>query len=129
MSRYASSRRRFTICGVTNVARFRVGRTGTPCRFLVPWSRGASALRTRSEITRPAVVPRRAASSLAVSSTSLSMSRVVRINHIIAHQTSDVKSLPGGRDGEVLVAAKDAWEASGYRPPFDDARESVSLDV
>jgi hypothetical protein len=42
-------------------------------------SRGTSALRASSESTRPAVVPRLAASSLAISSTSSSISNVVRI--------------------------------------------------
>ena len=38
-------------------ARFRAGKIGTPLRLRALRSRGAKALRTRSEMTRPAVVP------------------------------------------------------------------------
>ncbi len=54
----------------------RRGKVGTPLRLRAVPARGVSALRASSDSTCPAVVPRLAANSLAVSSTSSSMSNV-----------------------------------------------------
>ncbi len=104
---HGSSRRRFTNSGVTSGPRFRLGRVGTPLRFCEAVVRGVSAVRASSEMMFPAVVPRRAAICFAVSSTSSSMSSVVRMEGIITHHASGVK---GGRgaDARPRAAARGA---------------------
>src|SRR5262249_10886767 len=75
---YSSSRSRFTTSEVTSSSPSRGGNSGTPFRIRCFRSLGSSALRARSDRTRPAVVRRRTAISFAAWRTSPSMSRVVR---------------------------------------------------
>src|SRR6187431_2922158 len=76
---HTSSLRLFTRCMVGRGADpGRRGRSGTPLRTRADGP-PCSALRTSSEMTRPAVVPRALASSFAAFMTSSSRSRVVRM--------------------------------------------------
>ena len=95
-----SSRSRLTISGVTSRVPRCLGRIGTPLRLRRERSRGASALRASSERIRPAVVLRLAASSLALSRTSSSISSVVRtwlssrINHQMSKRPAVLRASP-----------------------------------
>src|SRR6187455_2645632 len=87
---HTSSLRLFTRCMVGRGADpGRRGRSGTPLRTRADGP-ACSALRTSSEMTRPAVVPRALASSFAALRMSSSRSRVVRIFWCY-HQSSRIR--------------------------------------
>src|SRR5712691_554487 len=71
-----------------------LGSNRKPLRYSGFSSRGGpiKAWRARSEMTCPAVVFRTAANSLAASKTSSSISRVVRMHQMLAHQMRNFKS-------------------------------------
>lgn len=82
----ASSRRRLTKSSVTTPASSWIGNTGRPC-LAETGTCLVSACRARSDNTRPSVLRRCRAISLAASSTSSSRSTVVRT--VSSHLTSD----------------------------------------
>ena len=109
-ARHGSSRSRFTCSMVGRGRPFgRRGMTGTPLRMRGTRF-GSMAFRASSERTRPAVVPRLEAISLAICRTSSSISRVVlmRLASDITHLMSTAREAPRGGGPECLAGAYSA---------------------